>query len=435
MINDRKIRIEHETTLTEYISFLNSLNLEINTTDIINVQDPPKNSLSGWIGIKSFTCTNDKKDVYDIDVRFAWSDQIFKQHLYDHGWNNSILLDRGNKHKSRDKLIIYLCSPSTGLKKVKDKFVPTEFIIGSYWKSIRHLYLFPLPNHPFDLPNRLDYNNIVDPYMEISSPTTLVKNNHLIVEGELRKKGINRIGTSIKPLISVITIVFNGEEKLEQTIQSVINQKCDNFEYIIIDGGSTDRTLEIINKYDDKINYWISEEDKGIYDAMNKGIAAANGKWLNFMNCGDLFYNSTSLANLPLSEDIDFYYSDTILYSKYNSARLHICSQSEKILIHQSIVYKKSAHDNSNYLVCDKLLVSDYLFFRQNDCKKWVKIDVPISIYNTEGISSNSPTHFVQYLFVNFIFGDISELKMSFFIIERSIKQFIILILKYLKIR
>lgn len=428
--------MESETKLAEYIFFLNSLNLEINITDIINIQDSPKDLLRGWIAIKSITCVNDKKDIYDIDVRFAWSEQIFKQHLYDHEWNHSILLDRGNRRKSRDKLIIYLCSTSTGLKKVEDKFVPTEFIIGSYWKSIRHLYLFPPENHPFDLPDRLDRlacNSIVSPCLEIPAPISLVKDNPLVVEGGLRKRGINRIGNSIQPLISVITIVFNGEEKLEQTIQSVVNQKCDDFEYIIIDGGSVDRTLDIIKKYDDSISYWISEKDRGIYDAMNKGIAAANGKWLNFMNCGDLFYTSNSLAEIPLSEDIDFYYSDTILYDKHNNTKLHVCSQSENILIHQSIVYRKDTHHNSNYLVYDKLLVSDYLFFRQNDSKKWLKLNSPISIYNTEGISSTSSTHYVQYLFVNFIFGDISELKMSFIIIKKNIKQFTALILKYLK--
>lgn len=108
-------------------------------------------------------------------------------------------------------------------------------------------------------------------------------------EGGLRTKGYFKKSFNGKPLVSVITIVFNGKEHLEQTIKSVINQTYDNVEYIIIDGGSTDGTVDIIKKYEDKIDYWVSEPDLGISDAFNKGIIASTGKWLNFMNCGDRF--------------------------------------------------------------------------------------------------------------------------------------------------
>ncbi len=92
-----------------------------------------------------------------------------------------------------------------------------------------------------------------------------------------------------KPLISIITVVYNGEKFLEKTIQSVINQTYKNIEYIIIDGGSTDGTVDIIKKYEDQIDYWVSERDGGIYDAMNKGIDKANGVGLLFLNAGDYF--------------------------------------------------------------------------------------------------------------------------------------------------
>lgn len=120
------------------------------------------------------------------------------------------------------------------------------------------------------------------------------------------------------PLISVITICLNSEKYLEETIKSVINQTYNNIEYIIIDGGSIDNTLDIIQKYENKIDYWISESDDGIYDAMNKGIILTRGKWLNFMNAGDIFYENNTIERIFLGKnyDVDFIYGDCkIVYS------------------------------------------------------------------------------------------------------------------------
>lgn len=100
------------------------------------------------------------------------------------------------------------------------------------------------------------------------------------------------------PVISVITVSYNAIETIEETILSVINQTYPNIEYIIIDGGSTDGTVDIIKKYEEKITYWISEPDNGIYFAMNKGIKVASGDWIHFRNCGDYFYNQDSLKFL-----------------------------------------------------------------------------------------------------------------------------------------
>lgn len=105
-------------------------------------------------------------------------------------------------------------------------------------------------------------------------------------------------------LVTVITVVYNGKAFIESTIQSVLSQTYPHIEYIIIDGGSTDGTVDIIKQYDHKIAWWISEPDKGVYDAMNKGIDRANGKWINFMNAGDLFYSTQSVEQL-FSSDIN----------------------------------------------------------------------------------------------------------------------------------
>jgi glycosyltransferase involved in cell wall biosynthesis len=96
------------------------------------------------------------------------------------------------------------------------------------------------------------------------------------------------ISKNTKPLISIITVVKNNEKYLEETIQSVINQNFKNFEYIIIDGKSTDGTIEIIKKYNNIIDCWISENDKGIYDAFNKGLEIAKGNLIGFVNSDDV---------------------------------------------------------------------------------------------------------------------------------------------------
>jgi len=90
------------------------------------------------------------------------------------------------------------------------------------------------------------------------------------------------------PIISIITVVLNDKKNIENTIKSILEQNYKNIEYIVIDGGSTDGTVEVINKYKDKINYWISEIDRGIYDAFNKGLEKAQGDLVGFVNSGDL---------------------------------------------------------------------------------------------------------------------------------------------------
>ena len=111
----------------------------------------------------------------------------------------------------------------------------------------------------------------------------------LPTQGGLRTRGVQRESSPDSPLVTVVTVVYNGEKHLEEAIRSVIGQDHENVEYIIVDGGSTDGSLDIIRHYEDRIDFWVSGPDAGIYDAMNKGIALASGELIGLLNADDRY--------------------------------------------------------------------------------------------------------------------------------------------------
>lgn len=140
------------------------------------------------------------------------------------------------------------------------------------------------------------------------------------VEGGLRTKGYFKCGEANNPLVSIITVVLNGEEFLEESMLSVINQTYANIEYIVIDGASTDSTLTIIKKHEKQIDYWLSEKDKGIYDAWNKGVKASSGEWVAFLGADD-FYLTDAVEKYvshirEMKETIDYISSKVELITK-----------------------------------------------------------------------------------------------------------------------
>lgn len=126
--------------------------------------------------------------------------------------------------------------------------------------------------------------------------------------------------SKLNPRFSIITVTYNAEKVIEETIQSVITQSYKNYEYIIIDGASKDNTLSVIDKYKDMISNVVSEPDKGLYDAMNKGIAAATGDYLCFLNAGDSFHEDDTLQLMVHSIDDnelpDVLYGETAIVNK-----------------------------------------------------------------------------------------------------------------------
>lgn len=116
-----------------------------------------------------------------------------------------------------------------------------------------------------------------------------------------------------RPLVTIVTVVLNDAAGLEKTIGSVLEQTYDPMEFIIIDGASSDSTLDVIKRHEDKIDLWISEPDNGIFDAMNKGIDRASGQWINFMNAGDSFYQKDTIETVFNKDcgEADFIYGHT----------------------------------------------------------------------------------------------------------------------------
>lgn len=170
---------------------------------------------------------------------------------------------------------------------------------------------------------------------------------------------------------SIITINYNNKEGLRNTIESVIHQTYRDFEYIVIDGGSTDGSADVLREYDSQITYWVSEKDKGIYNAMNKGIAKATGDYLNFMNSGDCFYSSDVLEKVSEHpSDADFIVGKDYHYSE-SKQRGHASIQPPRTtmmhffvgtLDHQSSFIKRELFVNSPYRE-DFRLVSDWIFY------------------------------------------------------------------------
>jgi len=197
-----------------------------------------------------------------------------------------------------------------------------------------------------------------------------------------------------QPKISIITVVYNNVSMIEETILSIVNQHYTNIEYIIIDGGSTDGTIDIINKYSDKINYWVSEHDDGIYNAMNKGIDKASGEWINFMNSGDSFYDTTVIQNVFEQYDN----KSNIIYG--DSQRFFHCGVYIDRDRFSTLAYMPNCHQaffvktdilKNNYFDTNYKICADAKFFYDafNNGSKLQHIPVIVCNYNNkEGITS-----------------------------------------------
>lgn len=202
--------------------------------------------------------------------------------------------------------------------------------------------------------------------------------------------------------ISIITVCFNAETDIEKTILSVLSQTYRDIEYIVIDGKSTDNTVNLIKKYENQLTYWNSEKDRGIYDAMNKGIDIATGDWILFMNAGDVFHSNNVVQQIfsqKYSEDIGIIYGDVELdfgitgkmIRSLKSFNNNDCVITE--LCHQGVLTKASVLKELKYDLNFRIM-SDINSFVQIHKKGYKHQYVPIvfsTFEATKGVSATKP--------------------------------------------
>ena len=198
-------------------------------------------------------------------------------------------------------------------------------------------------------------------------------------------------------MVSVITACLNSERDIEQTIRSVIDQTYPNIEYVIIDGGSTDKTVDIIKKYEDHIAKWISEPDRGVYDAMNKGIIHSTGDILYFLNSGDHLYSNNVIKNVVnnfLNGSIVGVYGNVEVISKHKKS-VRGCKVTYNNLLyrrvcHQALFVRRSLFDEFGRFSTELKFSADHEFVVKS-IKRYpdgfLYVDEVIATYKDGGMS------------------------------------------------
>ncbi len=200
-----------------------------------------------------------------------------------------------------------------------------------------------------------------------------------------------------QPLITIITVVRNAAADLEKTMRSVAGQDYSPVEYIVIDGGSTDGTVEVIKSHAEHVAYWVSEPDKGIYDAMNKGLAKASGEWVNFMNAGDVFFSEKVLTGIFIQdmEDTDVLYGDSIAhYPAFKAWRKAMPLEDiwkGMICCHQAMFFRTTLFKNRAYMP-GLTFSADYevVLWLHHSGKNFRYVPKTIAVFDTRGTSNSN---------------------------------------------
>jgi glycosyltransferase involved in cell wall biosynthesis len=223
------------------------------------------------------------------------------------------------------------------------------------------------------------------------------------ITGSEKKSGINL------PLVTIITVVLNGEKHLEQTIKSVFSQTYPNIEYIVIDGGSKDGTIDLIKKHENKIDYWQSEKDNGLYFAMNKGIAVAKGDMIGILNADDYFTEDTVkyVVEAYIKTNADILHGDILLITEKESIRMK--PDFDKMMQQPSVfhptcfvkkmVYEKIGNFNTNYKIS-----ADYDFLLRCVKQNYLFHYIPevLSCFRPGGMSASCASNIEGYKIMKF---------------------------------
>ena len=195
----------------------------------------------------------------------------------------------------------------------------------------------------------------------------------------------------IEDSISIITICYNCRHDLEQTIQSVIAQHYAKKEFIVIDGGSTDGTSEILSKYRHHIDICISEPDDGIYDALNKGVRQASAEWILCLNAGDVFRSENVLETIfsnHIPQQKTFIYSDFELVHLDGTSTIRLCDRDKGDIHHQNAIYRRRLHQQYGYyVVTHPYIISDLLFFLSIPAEQYLKTSTIIARVKDGGVA------------------------------------------------
>ena len=202
------------------------------------------------------------------------------------------------------------------------------------------------------------------------------------------------------PLFSIITINLNNRDGLKKTIESVLSQSYKDFAYIIIDGGSTDGSVDVINEKQGQIAFWVSEKDNGLYDAMNKGIIAAKGEYCLFLNSGDILCDDYVLANVKAEMvktnivygDVIYSKNGSIVASKKSPPKISVFYLMASCIDHQVQFIERSMFEKYGSFSTHYKINSDYEFFVKlyfNNDLTTSYVPIPISVFDLSGLSAN----------------------------------------------
>lgn len=201
---------------------------------------------------------------------------------------------------------------------------------------------------------------------------------------------------SSSPFISIVTVVYNDEKEIEATLKSVFDQSLQDYELIVIDGKSTDDTVAIIQRYANQIHHFVSEKDKGIYDAMNKGIECANGEWIYFLNAGDRFYAKDMLEQLKtLHKDCDLVYgsneADYGYFKRINQPLAMGLLDRGMIFSHQAMVVKTQWMKQFPYNLKYRFSADfDFIYGRHRAGITFQKCDLVFASLKADGTSEQN---------------------------------------------